>query len=147
MGLSRDVADFPAIPGNARQRASVDDEAAADTDFARDEQHIALAHRCASPQLGEGPQVSLVGDRHRWARCHGLRDASAQGYVAPPQVGRHAHEFVATANDFDHCHPDADERMWLRQPSANDLGQLGQVFDGLVEGDAATRAVPLGPRR
>ena len=132
------MADLSTVSGRADEGPAVHDDTATHADLAGDEQHITLVDRSPAPQLRERSEVRFIGYRDRGNRRHRLRDACAEGRVGPTQVGGHLDETVAATNDTGDRHADADERVSVRHPFADGLGQLCQILDGLFEGEATT---------
>src|SRR6266566_1183342 len=69
--VDREMADLTAIPGDTGERPSVDNDPAADADLTGDEHDVVVASGGTSPELGQCPEVGLVGDRDRPVRVEG----------------------------------------------------------------------------
>ena len=126
--VDRDVADLAAVAGDAGQRLAVDDEAAADADLAVDEQDVLGADGRAAPDLGQGAQVGIVGDRDRRRPVERERPgARPSGTSRQPRFGA-----IETKPSLRRTTPtigdaDADVRLARRSARAELGGQLGEV--------------------
>ena len=86
-------------------------------------------------------EVRLVGERDRDGRPHREGQALAERFVAPAEVRGHGDEPVASADDADDGHADADEHVPGRQPIAEGRGQFGQAGRDVVHARSAARDV------
>src|SRR5439155_3858265 len=106
--VDREMADLTAIPGDTGERPSVDNDPAADADLTGDEHDVVVASGGTSPELGQCPEVGLVGDRDRPVRVEGPGDPTPERDVGPLEVRRHRHEAVRPPDHTDDGHADAD---------------------------------------
>src|SRR6185369_13925182 len=137
--VDRHVADLAAVAGDTREGAAADDDPATDTDLARDVQNVVDAPGGAPADLGQGPEVGVVGDLERDPEAQGGIEALAERDVAPAEVGRHPDEPVGSTDDARHGHADPDDGA---PPAARDedaLGQADEVRDDRIERDVVTR--------
>ena len=85
--VDRDVADLSAVAGDTREGLAAEDEATADADLAVDEQDVLGADGRASPDLGQGAQVGVVGDGDRAAVSSASARRSSSGTSRQPRFG------------------------------------------------------------
>ena len=152
-GIDGDVPDLTAVAGDARQRATVDDDAAADTDLARDIEHVVRAEGGSPARLGQGAEVGLVGDGHGYGRLQRGRQPFRERDVGPAEVGGRANEPVGAPDDTSHGHADADEGLGFDRSGPDATDEAGEVANDGIDGAVAPRTIdapcsmtsPAGP--
>src|SRR5688572_22689637 len=81
--VDRDVPDLPAVAGGSSQRFAVDDQPAADTDGAPDEENVVDTASRPATMLRQNGEVGLVRDRDGDVHRQGVRQALAERLVTP----------------------------------------------------------------
>ena len=88
-------------------------------------------------ELGERPEVRIVGHRDGHVRVERSREPLSERDVSPAEVGRHRDEPVDTPHDADDGDPDPDEGIAGRRSGADDRRQLGEVCRDLIDREVA----------
>ena len=121
--------------------APVDDQPAADFDFARQVDEVISAGHAAPPHVysAERSEVRLVGDEDRQIGPEPCSDETSEWDVAPSQIRSEVHEPVSPSDYFGHRDADAgDPATRGNQTPLRCPDELPDVFDRLI-GRAAPR--------
>jgi hypothetical protein len=103
------MSDLSGITGMTGDPAPMNDQAAADTNFAVHKDHMVGAHPRTESRLGQGAEVRLVANEQRHSASELLGQQLPECRIGPAKVGSRGDQIVALADKSGHSYADSHE--------------------------------------